>query len=341
MKIFITGCTSPQASKNNNENFPSFAGILYKALVESGNEVVWGNPSISMDKEYLSQFDSVFVGLASPLGLTSHRLYGALSVVNETIEIGNLSLFIDSPEPHKVWNGIRGVYKQPMSLVKDFYSKRQEFDLALEKQNFEKIYSAISHLYTGIWPKTIVPGYPWTSPESVVRHIPNLDSHNVSILCPDSALLNPKQLPNKSDRQKYWCIDDVNTEWSKKIEKNVTYPIYQYRQGRSDKIIDVLTKLESSIGLLVSTYKNNDSWWSPGLAIGLSSQTPIVTDWRLSQFLGEEWTKLPSQVEDMSVVERNLLAIKQKESYLKAIPSWNSFQERVSSLVSYGAYSVK
>ena len=42
MKIFITGCTSPQASKNNNENFPSFAGILYKALVESGNEVVWG-----------------------------------------------------------------------------------------------------------------------------------------------------------------------------------------------------------------------------------------------------------------------------------------------------------
>ena len=339
MKIFLTGCTSPQASKTHSENFPSFAGIIYTAFIELGYEVTWSNPSVDMTREYLSQFDAVVVGMASPLGLTSHRLYGALAVINEAIEIGNLSLFIDSPEPHKVWNGIRGVYKQPLSLIKDFYSKRQEYDKVLEKENFEKIYSAISKLYTGIWPRTIVPGHSWTKAGSVTKHIPNIDPTNIFAICPDSLILNTKRHGTKSLEEKYWCVDDAGTDWSKKIEKNLSYQMQPYRQGRFEGSQEIATRLDKSVGLLVSTYKNNDSWWTPSLSQGLHVGTPVVTDWRHSQLLGEEWSKLPSQIEEMSPQERISLAKNQKEIYKLSIPSWQSFKDSISTLVLHNIYS--
>jgi hypothetical protein len=329
MKVFMTGCTSPQASKTASESLPSFAGIIYLALTQSGCDVTWSDPSIKMDKEYLSQFDAVLVGISSPMGLTSHRLYGALSVVNIAYELGNLSIFVDAPEPHKVWNGLRGVYKNPKELVKDFYIKRKEFNDTLEPKNFEKVFAGLSKLYTEIWPKTLIPGYPWTNPESILKYIPNVDPNNVFALVPDSALLNVERGPRGLAEGGYWCIDDPKTDWFKKTEKHLTHETMQYRDGRTETNQDILVKLNNATGALISTYRDGASWWLPSLAQALFVGVPVVTDWRLTISMGQEWGVLPFAIEEMSREERLVHANTQKESYKNNIPTWDVFKNSV------------
>lgn len=338
MKVFVTGCTAPHASKNANEKNPSFAGIINTALIELGCDVVWDDPSVKMDKSYLSQFDSILVGVASPTNIISHRVYGALSVINHASELGTLSLFVDTPEPHKLFAGIREVYLNPKSLVKEFYSRKREYNLALETDNFENIYAGLSKLYVNAWPTTIIPSYPWSNQSSISKYIPSIDNSKLFLVAPDSALLELQQYRSEPVNGNYWCSDNIKTSWSQMAVKSLTLDVENYRLSKWETNSSVLGRLHGSVGALISVYKDGNPWWLPSLSQGLYMGVPVVTDWRHTAYMGEEWSLLPSKIEELTPDERVTLSRKQKETYLEQLPSWHSVKESLGNILLQKTY---
>ena len=339
MKVFITGCTAAHASRHSNEKNASFAGTINAALVELGCEVVWDSPSVRLTKEYLSQFDSVFLGLSSPTNVISHRIYGALSVAKHCLELGNLSIFIDTPDPHKIYAGFREIYKNPESLVKGFYSKKREYNLVLEKNNFENVITGINRLYTETWPKTVIPSYPWTNSSVVSKYIPNIDNSKLFLVSPDSYLLEIQQDRTVPVEGNYWCADNMKTKWSQSISESLINPIVPFRMSKWEGNKDVLERLSGSIGALISTYKDGNSWWMPTLSQALFVGVPVATDWRHTAYMGPEWAVLPSAIEEMLPNERLGIAKKQKEYYIQDLPVWADVKDNLGNILLQKTYA--
>jgi len=339
MKVFITGCTAAHASKHSNEKNASFAGTINAALVELGCEVVWDSPSVRLTKEYLSQFDSVFLGLSSPTNVISHRIYGALSVAKHCLELGNLSIFIDTPDPHKIYAGFREIYKNPESLVKGFYSKKREYNLVLEKNNFENVISGINKLYTETWPKTVIPSYPWTNSSVVSKYIPNIDNSKLFLVSPDSYLLEIQQDRTVPVEGNYWCADNMKTKWSQSVSESLINPVVPFRMSKWEGNKDVLERLSGSIGALISTYKDGNSWWMPTLSQALFVGVPVATDWRHTAHMGPEWAVLPSAIEEMAPDKRLGIAKKQKEYYIQDLPAWAYVKDNLGNILLQKTYA--
>lgn len=338
MKVFVTGCTASHASKNANEKNPSFAGIINTALSELGCDVTWEDPSVKMDKEYLSQFDSILVGVASPTNVISHRIYGALSVINHASELGTLSLFIDTPEPHKLFAGIREIYHSPKSLVKEFYSKKREYSLALEPEYFQNIFSGLSKLYVDAWPTTIIPSYPWSNQNNISKYIPNIDNSKLFLISPDAALLELQHYRSAPVSGDYWCADNLKTNWTQSTSKLLTLKSENYRSSKWETNSAVLGRLHDSVGALISTYKDGNPWWLPSLSQALYVGVPAVTDWRHTTYMGERWSYLPSTIEGMDPNQRLELARGQKEIYMEHLPSWHSIKESLGNILLQKTY---
>lgn len=333
MKVLITGCTASHASKNTNEKNPSFAGIINMALTELGFNVVWEDPSVTMDKDYLSQYDVVLVGIAKPTGIASHRAYGALSVINYASELGTLSLFIDTIDPHKLYYGLGDIYRKPDSFFGSFYSKKREYKIAQEPKNYESIVSGAKKLYGDAWPKTIIPSYPWSTPEVVTKYIPNIDKRKLFLVSADSALLEVSNNYKSEASGEYWCIDNPKTDWYKKVSTSLLNPQVNYRSTKWEANKDILERLYNSMGALVSVYKSGNPWWFPTLSQALFIGVPVVTDWRLTKYLGPEWSMLSSTIEEMSPMQRVEISAKQKESYVQNLPSWESVKESLGNIL--------
>ena len=339
MKVFLTGCTASHASTYSNEKTPSFAGIINMALTELGCEVVWDSPSVTFDKEYLSQFDSVIVGVSSPTNVTSHRIYGALSVIKHASELGNLSLFVDTPDPHKIYAGLREIYLNPQSLVKPFYSKKREYNQALEKENYANIFSGLTKLFTEAWPKTIIPAYPWSKPEVISKYIPTIDNNKLFLVAPDSVLLEIQRYRTKLVDGDYWCSDSQKSKWALRTFENITKPVVNYRQSKWEANEDILERLDNSIGALISVYKDGNPWWLPSLSQALFVGVPVATDWRQTVHLGSEWSILPAAIEELTPEKRLELARRQKELYIETLPSWSKVKENLGNVLLQKTYT--
>jgi hypothetical protein len=75
------------------------------------------------------------------------------------------------------------------------------------------------------------------------------------------------------------------------------------------------------MGTLISTYKNNDPWWSIAISQSIAVGVPVVTDWRHTSWVGAEWAFLP------------IVAQSQKDFYRDATPSREeSLQKTVEAL---------
>jgi hypothetical protein len=323
MKILVTGSTASQVPSRRTESTPTFTRLLVKALTEGRHDVTWINPSVSLSKEYLGEFDSVIVGIAPPTSTAAHRIYGSLSVIHHALEIENLCLLLDAPEPKRVWAGIRAIYNNPENLTKEFYSKRQDYKTTSDADTLHRLQSSISFLYENRWPTTLFPAFPWMSFPSVSTDIPNTNHENLVGLNFDSFLMSetrkdlaPYRLPSD-----HWVIDAQNTRWAKSIEPTLSFPVFPVRQNKWENNESVESRIYNSLGSLISVYRLGHPWWSSILAQSLALATPVATDWQLSSMLGTEWSILPANIEDLSDMERVRLANSQKESYLNAVPS--------------------
>lgn len=339
MKVLLTGCSAPQSSHTLNGRLPTFSGLIRNALSYAGHDVTWEHPSLSMTEEFLSQFDVVIVGLTSPTSMSAYRLYGALSVIERAKKVTNVRYLIDAPEPHKLWAGIRALVNNPEDLTKDFYSKRPDYSKASESKEFFRLHSVLVDLYENSWERTIAPAFPWSNATHITKYIPNISEDSIDLICLDSVLLTaiPDGLYMKSPAE-FWTVNQ-ETAWTRKLEKTLVNKVEPMSDSKWSDNSSVLIKLNKSIGSIITTYKNDDPWWSVNLSQSLFVNTPVVTDWRHTEFLGDSWTTLAHQIEDLSMNERASLAVVQREQYINSIPNFVDSITGVLSAVFDDSYS--
>jgi hypothetical protein len=328
MKILVTGATASQLPSKKVDKPPTFSSLLVHALTVGGHEVVWSDPSLTFSKDYLSEFDSVVVGVSPPTSTAAHKIYGTLAVIDRSWDLNNLTLLVDAPEPKRVWAGIRAIYNKPGDLTKDFYSKRKEYKEAINEKNLSNLHSAITRLYTQGWPTTLFPVFPWMSHASVSSEILGASAEKIVGLNFDSYIIQ-KSLRRRVSEQTapYWTADSASTKWVREVEKTLKNPVISTKRSKWERNNSVLLRVAGSIGCLVSVYKFNNPWWSSALAQGLSQGVPVATDWRLTSMLGSEWTHLPYSIEELSEYDRKVLSELQKILYLQAVPSWEKSVE--------------
>ena len=328
MKILITGCTASQSSVSSTMRSTSFTSLLHNAFNDLGHEVFLTKPHLSYTKEFLDQYDLIFVGLASPSSISAHYSYGAFALANKARELGKLRLIVDMPEPQKIKNTIRDFYTGTDDFYKDFYSKRIQYDQASTPENKEQILSFIGHLHNEKWEQTFVPSMPWFSKKFITDNMPNIDEDKLVALCFDRQLIDQSEDRNTPVYKSYWCADNPKSAWTKKISNSLTLPIYNTRNNNYSTDQMIIDKMKNSVGTLVSTYQGGDPWWSIAISQSLIAGVPVVTEWRHTAELGAEWAYLPSTIEEMSQEERMIVAQNQKDFYREAVPSYTDSLEK-------------
>jgi hypothetical protein len=332
MKILITGCTAQQASTKTALRTPTFSALLAKAFQDGGFDVSVIEPSVHLTSEQLSEYDQVIVGIAPPTSLSANKVYPAFAIANKARKIGNLALFIDAPEPYKLQASLKSVSLNVADLTKEFYQRRKGYSHLIDNPEVKTdVYEFNEFLYTQEWPTTYFPSFPWSNPLAISQAISNINQVSLVSVNPDAHILRaPYVEPKFHILKEYWTCDSVGTKWSSTIKETLKYDVIPSRASRWEKEVYTLERIQKSIGTLVSVYRGNEPWWSPALAQSLSVGVPVVTDWRSSAIAGSEWTHLASSIEEMEDSERFDLAVAQKESYLRVIPTW---QETIDGLL--------
>lgn len=323
MNVLLTGSTAAQVSVKKNEKTTTFTGLLSQALSAGKVNVTWVEPSVSMSRDYLAEFDAVIVGMAPPTSTAAHRIYGSLSVIDYCRDIGNLRLLIDAPDPRRIQVGLNAIMKRPEDLIKDFYSKRSEYTKAKNVEVFDRIYRAVSYLSNDRWPTTYYPKLPWNSFTSISTYIPQADAKNLVGLCFDKKLFENSSAPNYENYSEVWVADVPNSKWTLKQERLIRFPVKPLKKSRWESDASSTERLREATGCLVSVYRSGDPWWSPAIAQSLSVGVPVVSDWLLTSMLGAEWEVLPASIEEMTYEERSSLAKNQMISYVEALLPWD------------------
>ena len=311
-KIFLTGMTAPQTSEKVNKNSKTFSSILHEVLTSAGHDVTWSAPSVTATKTDLEYFDSVIVGLAPVGSLTSHKIYGALNIIDLAKKSGKLTLFLDLPNASLITSSIKSVVNNPKSFTKSFFSKRKEYDFVVADPEVEaRLFDVLKSLNDEEWPTTIYPSLPWSDKNQIkLSSFAKKNLHGVNL---DSFYIT--ELPNLNQtRIEKWSVDIYN-DWSNKAIKTLSLPTVPMKWSRGLSDNEVLDQISRSIGAIITTDKRNGTWWNYRYVQALNSNTPIATDWRESQALGAPWAVLASAIDTMPQDNRNLLARAQKEIY--------------------------
>jgi hypothetical protein len=321
-KVLITGSTANQSNPVTHERSTNFAGLLTHALTIAGCDVTWEDPSVSLRRSQLDQYDRVLVGVASPLALGSNRIYGALGVINELWGDPTLFLYTDVPDVNNIARGLESVSRNPRSLTKEFFSYRKDYDLACSPRGKVDLFSACSKLRDEEWPTTLVPGFPWTYASQFERDLPAGAEDQVQTINLDSFIIDRFDAPTPHDdltREARWMAErGADKKWLKSLA--LSYPVLSLRSDHRVNLHSYTTdRLRTAAGFLHSPSRRGAVWWSPKVAISLSQRTPVFTQWRVSKVLGDSWAALPGTFEAMSQEEAQQLSESQYDLYLDAI----------------------
>lgn len=317
MNVLITGCTASQASTKIVSNPNNFVNLMQKSLSEVGVSVVVEPPS-SKTLEEVEQYDKVILGVAPPTSASSHYLYQAFSIGYKANKVGNLQLFVDAPEPHKIQASINSVISGKSDLSKDFFAGRKNYLKFIKDENFRtEVNNFLMFLSKNIWPTTYFPAFPWSeTPKSI-----SMAEESWTPLTLDSHLFNGKYKMSKESSEPYWVADSPSTTWVKSIQQTLESPVVPIKQSKYETEDSSTERARAAIGSLVATYRSQRAWWSPLLAQSLTVGTPVVTDWRHTSYMGSEWSMLASSIEELDSTERYELAVSQRNSYIKELPS--------------------
>jgi hypothetical protein len=320
-KILLTGMTAPQSSLNANTRNLSFSSAINMALQNFGHTVVWSDPKIDITKDELHSYDSVIVGIAPVTSLSANKIYGALNIINLLWGSDKLNLLIDAPNVSQITTSLRSVKNNPDTLTKDFFSNKKGYSSVVNNQLLKtSILKAIDLLLEQDWPTTLVPVLPWKQNYSDKElNLPKSAKKSITYLNLDSHLIEDPI--NSLDKIYKWSADQPESTWTKKISKTIELPISPVKINKGSTDRDALSQISRSVGILLSPYKNEGTWWSYRYVQSINSLTPIATLWEESGSLGSEWNILAAALESMSEEKRTLVAIAQRDSYIAKIPT--------------------
>jgi len=333
MKVLITGSTASQTTFGK----PTFANFLYESLVHADADVTFVlRPSVDMSMEELEQYDKVLVGIAPPTSVTAYKVYPAFAIAYRAWKLGNLEMFIDAPEPHKLQASINSCRTGKSDLTKDFFSRRKNYsDFVASNQLQNEVNGFIAFLHSKKWPHTYYPAFPWSESRTIYQDSLVMGANSLISLVPDSWLFEKNYVSTENATQSnYWTADATNTVWLRSTREQLTQKVVLAQSKRSETEQDVIDRVRGSIGSLISVYRQGQPWWSPLLAQSLSMDVPVITDWRRTSHMGAEWSYLATSVEEMSHTERYKLASFQKESYMNNIPTWDEVSNELRGILS-------
>ncbi len=319
-KIFITGMSAPHASAEANKRSLSFAGLICTVLSQLGHEVVQDDPDISWNINDLDQYDLVLIGLSPLTSLSANRVYGALNLIDLLQESSKLRFFIDAPEPTRITASLRAIAKTPDNLTKPFYSYRKGFMYATVPGMASNLLAVVNRLLTDEWPTTLYPALPWSGTGKIISQLPAGAAESLCAINLDSYILSTQDTIEVEKRDK-WVVENYNTSWIKEVTGMLVHQSIpmKWHKGWNDE--QVFSQISSGIGSLIGPYQTGGTWWSYRLIQSLNASTPVATDWRESQAIGDSWTYLASHIETLPIDKRVEVAHAQREEYAKSIPS--------------------
>ena len=317
-KILITGMSASHASGKTNARSLSFAGVMKLVLEQQGHEVTQENPEVSWNLKDLEQYDSVLVGLSPITSLSANHVYGALSVIDVLLDSPKLRLFIDAPEPGKITASLRAMVKTPDNLTKPFYSYRKGFSHVSQPNMLNNLIEVIESLLTKPWPITLYPSLPWTDEVAhVANFLPEGAHKSLKAVNLDAYLISTQDMIEVERRDK-WVVENYSTKWIKSTASTLSNPTVPMKWNKSWSDAQVYAQIAAGIGALIPPYPSS-TWWSYRYVQCMNASTPIATDWKESQLLGQSWTHLASSIETMSSEDRLALATQQRDAYLENV----------------------
>lgn len=320
--ILITGMTSSQASSRLGEKSTSFSALIARALTSRGHSVTWEPASVKWDLDYLSQFDSVLVGVAPVTSLSANYAYGALSVIYQLLGDKRLTLFLDAPQPRQITAALRAVTPDPYSLFKPFYRNRREYSLvSSDAALMTYVSGAVNALLNEPWPTTLYPTLPWKKDDPELKKaLPDGATAALVGLNLDT-LIAPTEASSEAPAGDRWVLDTAKSKWAQSTISMLLLPVTpaKWHKGWTDRQIE--NNMRQSVGVLVTPHKPGGTWWTPRYMQALNSRVPVATDWKESAFLGSQWNVLAATIEAMDHAERAALSDTQRELYLQHIPN--------------------
>lgn len=328
MKVLVTGMASSHTKPSTNT---SFFGTLVKA-VETFAIVEWATPSVTWTKEFLEQYDSVVVGIIPPTSLGANKVYGAMHVINELYDSPKLTLVVDNPQLWQFKASLSSVARDVSTIFTDFYSKRREYKIASNPAISGGIQKAADKLLNRPWPRTIYPELPWKTATEISKFISTEGSENLVGVNLDAMLIG-EPIEAKSPAP-IWVADSPSSAWTKKLEKLLSLPTIPVKSSSRDTDDQVFDRISSSFGLLVAPQDRGvGTWWSYRYIQALNSSVPVVSDWRDTGSLSNNWYVLGSTLEESTPEERLAVAKAQREDYISSIPTKSEALNLVKSLI--------
>ena len=318
-RVLITGATSSQYSVEAHRRSARFAGLLNSALNFDGIQTELKSLPVE-DSGAVSQYSTVLVGLAPVSSMSSNKLYPSLTTLAAAFKQGNAKVFIDAPDPSAIFQSYKSVLKSPEILTKDLYSTRDGYQSVVSSRSTaDSILETIEHLLSGDY-DILYPSIPYYDQTRDVYGIPSGSGSFVGLNF-DSLFSDNLHLSTRS-KPRYWLSESISTKWSKQVSKTVSKPVLPVRRNAYDTECDYISRMQNSFGYLNGAYKNGTLWWSPNIMLALSCGVPVFSDWTHTISLGESWSMLPHNSEDMSNEERCSLALAQRASYLASVDNW-------------------
>lgn len=296
----------------------SFFSTLYSVLDEAA-EVTICEPKLSWTRSDLQKYDAIIVGLTPPTSLTANKIYGALHVLDLMYESPKLRLVVDGPQVWQFKNSIESFKRSPLQIFGPMYVARKDYTLAMETQmdSIKSIADKMQHL---AWPLTYVPLLPWGSTESVSESLGFIPEDRLIGINLDSFLLN-KTIPHIG-RKDRWAVENIKSKWWSKTSATVRFPSNSVApKKRSDDEYALALMQDSAAVAIPPQDRKTGTWWTYRYIQALNTSTPIATLWQDSGKLGEPWSILAYQIEDLEPYERQHLADTQFRSYLASVPS--------------------
>lgn len=319
-KVLLTGMTAPQSSQRRGERSASFASVIYDELTRSGCDVTWADAQGSWTIDDMVAYNAVLLGIAPVLSLSANKAYSILSLIDTLKNDSRLTLFIDAPEPEKVYASLKSASKNyDARLFKSFYAKRKDYNTSAI---MSKVVSAVEFLLTDAWPNVLYPMMPWDTARLASVNLPqNMAGAMTGIQIDACYLTGGAQLATSSQRANHWAAASASSSWAIETSKNLMYPSVPMTRSRSDSDAMAIATIAGSIGSLIGPYSNKQMWWSPRFRQSLHTLTPVVTEWRTASAIGSAWSHLAAGIEEMSHIDRYELAVAQREQYDNALLS--------------------
>jgi hypothetical protein len=297
--ILLTGMTASQLSLRMHDRSCTFAGLLRDALRSVDHGVHWMEPDVEWTRDDLRQYSTVIVGIAPPTSLAANRVYGALNVIDHLLDQKrvNLYLFLDAPEPARVWAGLRATEEHPEGFTKPFFSNRKGYRQANDPEVKKRLLTVVERLLHSEWPSTLYPALPWHGEDRLAGQLPSV---TLPALIPTFVddLISPVEAMETGPRKAQWATEPGHDIWLN--NKQTTWGrVYLDEIAKQGGDLEVLKVMANSSGTLIAPYRDG-TWWSPRFKQSLLCGTPVVTEWRETRVLGEPWSLIINRLEGMS-----------------------------------------